>query len=243
MAAVAMSPKTLRKLGLSKRDARAHARAFNMLAGQGFSAKAAVKGAVQAVAAKRAAALRQGKQTQTKRPKASQLARTLDRGDGIPMVMANDIAQLSQDVSVEEAAGVTTNGGQKLRKLALAAGGDPDRIALMMEPGVDPELRAIFFGSLVAQDAYTLNTDVASATADESRQRLHVNAQALADARCRVNPKLDPGETYMLATQELADAQDLQANTKALADTLRTRDPKLDADKAYTLAAAELGVF
>jgi hypothetical protein len=248
----ALRRKTLRKLGFSKRAARAHARTFNMLVQQGMSVEEAAKAAAKAVdraaassiAAKRAATARQGKQAQaaTRRQKASQLARTLDRGDGIPMVMANDIAQLSQGVSDEQAAGVTTS-GKKLRRLALAAGGDPDRIALMMEPGVDPELRALFFGSLVAEDAYTLDTDVASATADEDRYRLHVNATALAEARCRTNPELDPGETYMLATQELADAQDLHANARAAADARCRVDPTLDPDKEYALAATQLGVF
>jgi hypothetical protein len=236
--AASLRPKQLRKLGFSKRDARAHATAFNLLMGHGLAPEEAAKRAANAVTAAKAAAMKEGKQNLIKRPppKASQLATTLARGDGVPMVMANDIAQLSQRVSDEETSGGATS-GDELRKMALDAGGVPQEIALMMEPGVDPDLRAKYFSDLVSAP---IDRNAGPVVVDEDRGRLHVNAKALADARCQANPELDPGDVYMLAAQELADAQALHTNAQALAASRCRVDPQLDADRAYTLARQEL---
>jgi hypothetical protein len=161
------------------------------------------------------------------KPAARQLAATLAANAGV------------RELAEAQTAGLPAK-GNGLRKLLLDAGADPAKVAMMMDPGVDPELRQLFVAQHIPGVSSAVATPAPTAQVDEQRRLLDHNARQLAQARCKSNPKVDEGEAYILAVEELMDAQALDHNARQLAQARRRVDPQLDPDKTYALAREEL---
>ena len=130
---------------------------------------------------------------------------------------------------------------KRLRKLAIAAGEDPDRARLMARPGGDPEMQLLWLQSILPGDsaAVTLGAEI------EGRARIMMAKDA--------DPDL--GRMFLAQVAELAeppapassaplgmddDRYQLHQDAKQLARTRCDADPRLDAAETYAAAAIEL---
>jgi hypothetical protein len=111
---------------------------------------------------------------------------------------------------------------KKAAKKLVAAGVDPDEVAVMLSDGTDPELLQLWMSGLISQrraeiaeqgqredDQRRMKARPPSAPLgmDDDRYTLHVQARQLAQTRCDANQRLDPGKTYCLAAIEIAAAK------------------------------------